>query len=91
MGGPRPELVFLSGPQAGERAVLMADIVEAGRSPSCDVHLTEQHASRRQMQFQLTPDGWAVENLSVNRIRINGKRYNTETAWKTTTRNGAHR
>ncbi len=75
MTGPRPELIFLSGPQKDQRAVIMKDIAIAGRSPSADIILTEEHASRRQIQFQLTSDGWIVENISANPIRINSKKY----------------
>lgn len=75
MAASRPELVFLSGPQQAERAVLMTDRVVVGRSEQCEIHIKEQYASRQQVRFELTPDGWVVENLSVNGTRINGKRY----------------
>ena len=75
MGAARPELVFLSGPQEGERAVLMTNVVLIGRSASADVHLREEHASREQARFALTPDGWVMENLSANGTRVNDKKY----------------
>jgi len=71
----RAELIFVSGPQQGQRAVLPGGTLLAGRSPECDVHLTEEHASRQQLRLQLTPEGWVVENLSTNRIRVNGRKY----------------
>ena len=55
--GPRPELIFLSGPQAGQRAVLMTDRAVMGRQATCEVHLQETFASREHARFALTPDG----------------------------------
>jgi len=78
MADPRALLIFVSGPQKGQRKALPGGIVRAGRSPSFGVHLTEDYVSREQMQFALTDDGWTVENLSVgNPTRINGKKYRT--------------
>ncbi len=70
-----PELIFVSGPQQGERAVIMSSTVVVGRSPSADVRLLEEAASREHVKFQLTRDGWVMENLSANGTLINGKRY----------------
>ncbi len=70
-----PELIFVSGPQQGERAVLMTGTVVLGRSPSADVKLIEEAISREHVRFQLTRDGWVMENLSANGTLINGKRY----------------
>ena len=75
MNGARPELIFLSGPQEGERAVLMTNVVLVGRSVSADVRLKEEAASREHVRLQLTPAGWLVENLSANGMLVNGKRY----------------
>jgi hypothetical protein len=71
----RPELIFVRGPQQGERAVMMTNAVLVGRSPAADVRLTEQTASREQVRFTLSPEGWLMENLSTNGTRINGKNY----------------
>jgi hypothetical protein len=70
-----PELIFVSGPQQGERAVIMTGTVVLGRSPSADVRLLDEAASREHVRFQLTRDGWVMENLSANGTLINGKRY----------------
>ena len=70
-----PELIFVSGPQRGERAVIMTGTVVLGRSPSADVRLLDEAASREHVRFQLTRDGWVMENLSANGTLINGKRY----------------
>jgi len=75
MNGARPELVFVAGPQEGERAVLMGNMVLLGRSPAADVRLAEGATSREQLRFQLTPDGWLMQNLSANGTVVNGKRY----------------
>lgn len=72
---PRPELIFLAGPQQGQRAVLTGDSALVGRSESADVRIAEQYVSREQMQFTLTREGWIVENLSARPMRINGKKY----------------
>ncbi|MBS3821320.1 MAG: FHA domain-containing protein [Planctomycetes bacterium] len=75
MAGVRPELIFVSGPQKHERAVLMNNEVIAGRSPRADVIIREPYVSRQQMKFTLIPDGWVVESISDRRIVINGKGY----------------
>ena len=75
MNSARPELIFVRGPQQGERAVMMTNAVLVGRSPAADVRLTEQTASREQVRFALSPEGWLMENLSTNGTRINGKNY----------------
>lgn len=75
MSDPRPELIFISGPQKDQRAVIMKNVVILGRSPSADIVIAEEHASRRQVRFEVADDGWIVENLSKNPIQINGKKY----------------
>ena len=71
----RPELIFVRGPQDGERAVLMTNPVVVGRSAVADVRLKENASSREQLRFDLTPEGWLMQNLSANGTLINGKRY----------------
>lgn len=75
MAEPCPELVFLAGPQSGEHAVVLGNEATAGRSTRADIQLSEQTASREQMRFQLTAQGWVMENLSSNGTLVNGKRY----------------
>ncbi|MDY6913612.1 MAG: FHA domain-containing protein [Planctomycetota bacterium] len=75
MPNPRPEIIFLTGPQADEKAVIMGDAALVGRDTLADIVLLEDHASRRQMRFELIDQGWVVENLSANGTRVNGKRY----------------
>jgi hypothetical protein len=70
-----PELIFVSGPQQGERTVIMTGTAVLGRSPGADVKLLDEAASREHVRFQLTRDGWVMENLSANGTLINGKRY----------------
>jgi hypothetical protein len=75
MPDPCPELIFVAGPQAGQRAVVMASPTVAGRSPACDIDLAEQSVSRQQMRLSPGPDGWVLENLSSNGTKVNGKTY----------------
>jgi len=75
MSDARPELVFVAGPQAGERAVLVNNVVPVGRSPEADVHVREEHVSRKHLQLTLTPVGWVLDIFSPERTRINGKKY----------------
>lgn len=76
MASVRPELLFMQGPQKGHHAVLMSNVVVAGRHPQAEIPIVEECVSRQQMQFTLTHDGWIVENLSKNTpMRINGKKY----------------
>jgi len=75
MSAPAPELIFIAGPQEGQRAVLMGQEAYLGRAPDADVHLQEEFASRRHIQFQATPEGWVMENLSAGGTHVNGKRY----------------
>ncbi|MFP4140852.1 MAG: FHA domain-containing protein [Planctomycetota bacterium] len=75
MAEPCPELVFLSGPQAGEHAVVLGQQALMGRSSQADIPLREEAASREQLVFELTPEGWVMENRSANGTEVNGKRY----------------
>jgi hypothetical protein len=75
MAGARPELIFVHGPQEGERAVLMTNAILIGRSSSADVQVRESTASREHLRFELRPEGWVMENLSGHGTRVNGKRY----------------
>jgi len=70
-----PELVFLTGPQAGERVVLIKQAMVAGRAAACDVHLKEQYSSRQHLRFEMTADGCVIEILSSRGVIINGKKY----------------
>lgn len=75
MASAMPELIFVAGPQQGERAVIMINTAVLGRSPNSDVRLVEEAASREHVRFQFTREGWVMENLSANGTLINGKRY----------------
>lgn len=74
MSSVRPELVFLTGPQAGQRVEIASNVVTVGRYHGVEVRIEEPCASRRQMRLVLTPVGWMMENLSANGTRVNGKR-----------------
>ena len=78
MAKVRPELIFVDGPQLGERAVLMDNTVIVGRGAQADIHIHEEFVSRRQLQFTFTHDGWVVENLATTgKIQIGRKKYKT--------------
>ena len=70
-----PELVFLTGPQQGRHLPIIGAPAVAGRGGDVQIALAENYVSRRQMQFQQTPDGWIVENLSTNGTIINNRRF----------------
>ena len=71
----RAVLIFVSGPQKGERLSLPGGILLAGRSASAHILLAEQYASREQFRFQFTHDGWIVENIGTSPVKINGKKF----------------
>lgn len=75
MPQPNPELIFLTGPQQGQRSIIMTSPAVAGRVASCDLHLTEEFVSRQQFSLELTVEGWVMENLSANGTRVNGKKF----------------
>ena len=70
----RPELVFLTGTDAGRREVLASNLIVVGRSASADVQLAEAHASRQHIRLQLTTSGWMMENLSAGGTLVNGRK-----------------
>jgi len=76
MSGNRAELLFVSGPQHDDRAVLMNDIMIAGRSIRADILVKEPFVSRHQLRLALVDEGWIIESLSKSSpMRINGKTY----------------
>jgi pSer/pThr/pTyr-binding forkhead associated (FHA) protein len=75
MAAGRAELIYVGGPQAGQRAAMTSAVVTVGRGREADVQLTEEHVSRQHFQLTLTRDGWVFENLSTLKSRINGKRF----------------
>ncbi len=70
-----PELIFVAGDQAGERVTLTTPTAVLGRSHEAEIYLSESYASRRHVQFELTSEGWVVENLSPAGTLINDKTY----------------
>lgn len=46
-----------------------------GRSAQADIRLREEAASREQLVFLLSPEGWVMQNRSANGTEVNGKRY----------------
>lgn len=68
-------LVFVAGPQAGQRVVLTKAVAILGRGSEADVLLSEDYASRQQARYELLRAGAALENLSPRGTWVNGKLY----------------
>lgn len=75
--GQYAEMIFVTGPQKGQRATLVGKGLFAGRSSDCDIQIQEEYASRRHLGLALTGEGWLIENLSNNPIWVNGKKFKT--------------
>lgn len=76
MSETRAELVFVKGPQRGQRVTLSDNVIVAGRDPLAQIQVQEETVSRKQLQLELTVQGWLVQNLSSGSpMRINGKKY----------------
>ena len=70
------ELIFVAGPQKGERVSLTGSPLVAGRSAQAQIMLREESISRQQLLFETTADGWACQNMSpASRIRIGKRKY----------------
>ena len=70
------ELIFVKGPQTGERVVLLNPVTLCGRSMDAGVHIQEQTVSREQLVFELLDTDWSAQNLSKTiKMVINGKKY----------------
>jgi len=75
MSEEHPELVFVAGPQAGQRVELRRPEAVLGRSSDADVMLSEEYVSRRQVRYELLKAGPTLENLSDRGTWVNGKRF----------------
>ena len=71
-------LVVTSGPNAGERFLLMGpagDVVTVGRAAGTDVFLDDVTVSRHHGEFCRTMDGWTYKDGgSLNGTYVNGRR-----------------
>ncbi len=70
-----PELIFVAGPQKGQRVLLSRAGLVLGRGSGADVLLSEEFASRQQARYELLQAGPTLENLSDRGTWVNGKRY----------------
>ena len=70
-----PVLMFVRGPQQGQRVLLNRPVLVLGRGGGSDVMLSEDFASRQQARYELLQAGPTLENLSDKGTWINGKRY----------------
>jgi len=75
MSKEHPVLIFVAGPQAGQRVELTHPVAILGRGADADVLFTEQYISRKHMKYELLPDGPTFEILSKQGVWVNGKRY----------------
>jgi pSer/pThr/pTyr-binding forkhead associated (FHA) protein len=75
MSAEHPELVFVTGPQQGQRVVLGRTVATLGRGGGVEIMLTEDFVSRRQARYELLQAGPVLENLSSGGTWINGKKY----------------
>jgi hypothetical protein len=70
-----PELIFVGGPQTGQRHTVMTSPVIIGRDPNADVLIEDESVSRQHARFDLTAAAWVLTNLSQNGTEVNQKRY----------------
>lgn len=75
MSQEHPELIFVAGPQSGQRVVLSRPAAVLGRGGDADVLFSEEYVSRNQARYELLQAGPVLENLSARGTWINGKRY----------------
>jgi pSer/pThr/pTyr-binding forkhead associated (FHA) protein len=77
MSKDRPELIFVEGPQKGQRLVLTRPRAVLGRGSGSDILLSEEYVSRQHARYELLQIGPTLENLSARGTWINGKRFKT--------------
>ena len=70
-----PELIFVAGPQTGQRVQLRQPAAILGRGGEADILLSEEYASRQQLRYEVLKAGPTLENLSSRGTWINGKRF----------------
>ena len=75
MSAEHPELIFIAGPQAGQRVILSRPGATLGRGSAADVLLSEDYASREQARYERLQGGPCVIGLSKRGTWINGRRY----------------
>jgi len=73
MGGARPHLEVRAGPEKGQSFRVAPGITVIGRSPTCDIVLTEEAVSRQHCRIERSGDQWILRNLSSNGTRIKRK------------------
>ncbi|KKL97021.1 hypothetical protein LCGC14_1838670 [marine sediment metagenome] len=70
-----PILIFVCGPQEGQRVRLTRLVSILGRAGRADILLSEDYVSREQVRYEMLQAGPTLENLSRRGTWINGKRY----------------
>ena len=74
---PVPNNAFLEvieGPEEGSVFTLLGKTVTVGRTPTCDITLSDPYVSKKHCQVVFRRDHFTVMDLgSTNRTRVNGK------------------
>ncbi|MDD4891055.1 MAG: FHA domain-containing protein, partial [Phycisphaerae bacterium] len=68
-----PELVFLRGPQKGQRIPLTKTMNVIGRDKACDVEIQDEYASRQHARIIVEGTRARLVNTSPNGTKLNGK------------------
>ncbi len=74
MADSQAQLIFVAGPQAGQRVTVAGPVV-LGRSAQCDVVIDEPYVSRRQVELAPTAEGVILQSLSDRGTKVGRKRY----------------
>lgn len=68
-----PELVFVRGPQKGQRFELSKTMSVLGREPGCEVLVQDEYASRQHARVVVEGNRVRIVNVSPNGTRVNGR------------------
>ena len=68
-----PELVFVRGPQKGQRIQLSKTMNVIGRDRTCDIELLDEYASRQHARLIVEGNRVRLVNTSPNGTRVNAK------------------
>lgn len=69
------EIIYVAGPQSGQRVALLTNPVVAGRGSDCDIRLAEECISRKAFSLTLTREGWVFQNLTARKMEVSGGKY----------------
>jgi len=70
-----PELLFLNGPNKGQRITLSTDVIQMGRHPDCAVNIVDGSVSSHHAEVKPYENGWGIFDLkSANGTFVNERR-----------------